>query len=548
MNHLVMGVYRWFIRMEDDTFMARAESVNVTFRSRLRRAPALWRQGLVAFAALCCCGPFAVQAQSGGALPLPSSSARVNAGQLPTLGDGSELAAAAERRLGDRIAREIYRDPDYLDDPILLDYLDRIWQPLLAAARARSEISPEIEQRFAWELLLGRDRTINAFALPGGYFGVHLGLIGVVSNRDELASVLAHEMSHVTQRHISRLISKQGEQTPWLIGAMILGVLAAGKNPEAANAVLTGGQAVAMQNQLNFSRDMEREADRVGFGVMAQAGFAPQGFTSMFDKLLLASRLNDNGAFPYLRSHPLTTERIADLQARQPPGPALALETTLEHMMVSARARVMANAGADALRQFLAEAADPALAAAPPARKAGALYGSVLASIRMRDFSGARAQLARLEALTQSTPAAQRLTNLLNAELALASGQPPPSLQALGRPELLMSAQILMGQGRAAEASQSLMAWVATHQRDSSAWQLLSAASSAQGQMLRAIRADAEARVAQMDYAGALERFKAGQTMVRNAGGAGVDHIEASIIDTRARVVQSLFREQSLER
>ncbi|MEO6626754.1 MAG: peptidase M48, partial [Burkholderiaceae bacterium] len=154
----------------------------------------------------------------------------------------------------------------------------------------------------------------------------------------------------------------------------------------------------------------------------------------------------------------------------------------------------------------------------------------------------------RLESLTQTTAPAQRLTNLLNAELALASGQPPPSLQPLGRPELLMSAQILTGQGRAAEASQSLLAWVATHPRDASAWQLLSGASSAQGQVLRAIRADAEARVAQMDYAGALERFKAGQTMVRNAKGAGVDHIEASIIDTRARVVQSLFREQSLER
>ena len=150
--------------------------------------------------------------------------------------------------------------------------------------------------------------------------GLHLGLIGIVTSRDELASVLAHELSHVTQRHISRLMTKQNAQGPWVIGAMILGVLAAGKNPEAANAMMAGGQAVAMQSQLNFSRDMEREADRVGFGVMTQAGFAPQGFTTMFDKLQQAARLNDNGAFPYLRSHPLTTERIADVQSRQPVG------------------------------------------------------------------------------------------------------------------------------------------------------------------------------------------------------------------------------------
>ena len=515
--------------------------------SRRSRLTTGMRQGVVA-AALCCCPPLAVQAQSGAGVSTPAPAARVGGGQLPTLGDSSALAAAAERRLGDRIAREIYRDPDYLDDPVLLDYVDRIWQPLLAAAKARGEMSPEIEQRFAWEIMLGRDRTINAFALPGGYFGVHLGLIGVVSNRDELASVLAHEMSHVTQRHISRLISKQSEQTPWLIGAMILGVLAAGKNPDAANAVLTGGQALAMQNQLNFSREMEREADRVGFGVMTQGGFAPQGFVSMFDKLQQASRLNDNGSFPYLRSHPLTTERIADVQARQPPGPVVLLETTLEHAMVSARARVLSNSGADALRQTVAEASGPVLAAAPPARQAGALYGAVLALEKTRDFAAARMLLARLDGVTRSTPQAQRLTHLLGAELALASGQPAPALAMLGRPELLLSAQILTGQGRAAEVSQSLLSWLAIHPRDASAWQLLSSASAAQGQTLRAIRADAEARVAELDYAGALERFKAAQIMVRSASGSGVDHIEASIIDTRSRAVQLLFREQALER
>lgn len=541
-----MGLYGWYIRMEDDTTMPLPDSTDRVPGARRKRLTAGLRQGVVA-TALCCCGPLAVQAQSGAGVSTPAPVARLGVGQLPTLGDSSALAAAAERRLGDRIAREIYRDPDYLDDPVLLDYVDRIWQPLLAAAKARSEMSPEIEQRFAWEILLGRDRTINAFALPGGYFGVHLGLIGVVSNRDELASVLAHEMSHVTQRHISRLISKQSEQTPWLIGAMILGVLAAGKNPDAANAVLTGGQALAMQNQLNFSREMEREADRVGFGVMTQGGFAPQGFVSMFDKLQQASRLNDNGSFPYLRSHPLTTERIADVLARQPSGPIVALETTLEHAMVSARARVLSNSGADALRQFVAEASDPVLATAAPARQAGALYCAVLALEKTRDFAAARVLLAQLDGLTRSTPPAQRLTNLLGAELALASGQPAPPLALLGRPELLLSAQILTGLGRAAEVSQSLLSWLANHPRDASAWQLLSTASAAQGQTLRAIRADAEARVAELDYAGALERFKAAQTLVRSASGS-VDHIEASIIDTRARAVQLLFREQALER
>jgi predicted Zn-dependent protease len=131
--------------------------------------------------------------------------------------------------------------------------------------------------------------------------------------------------------------------------------------------------------------------------------------------------------------------------------------------------------------------------------------------------------------------------------LAFQSGSKAPELGLQGRPELLQSAPILIAQGRAGEVAQSLLAWVTAHPRDAAAWQWLAAASAAQGQPLRAIRADAEARVAHLDYAGALERFKAAQTLLRNTKDS-IDHFEASIIDTRSRAVQSLLREQSLER
>jgi len=198
--------------------------------------------------------------------------ARSGTAALPNLGDGTDMTPSAERRLGDRIARELYRDPDYIDDAVIMEYVQAIWQPLLAAARLRGELQPELDATFAWEVLLGKDRTVNAFALPGAYFGLHMGLVAVVSTRDELASVLAHELSHVTQRHIARVMARQSEQAPWLLGAMILGMLAASKSPAAAQTAIIGGQAVAAQTQLNFSRDMEREADRVGFatGIPAQ--------------------------------------------------------------------------------------------------------------------------------------------------------------------------------------------------------------------------------------------------------------------------------------
>jgi len=490
-------------------------------------------------------GPLLAVFLAAGPLLVPA----VSQAQLPTLGDTSEMSAATERKLGERIARELYRDPDYIDDPVLDEYVQDIWKRLLAAARTRGELSSELDERFAWQVLLGKDRSINAFALPGGWLGLHLGLISATATRDELASVLAHELSHVTQRHISRLMTQQSRQTPWVIGAMILGALAASKSPDAANAVVAGGQALAIQNQLNFSRDMEREADRIGFGVMTQAGFEAQGFASMFDKLQQAARLNDNGNFPYLRTHPMNTERIADMQARHQLAGRAGAAPDIVHAMMAGRARVLSNPGVDALRSYLT---DPQ-ANTGRARQAGALYAAALASAKLRDAGGAAKFAARLADLTAGDARAARLSALLHAELGLAAGDTARAAAladtpSAARPELVLSSQARIASGRAADAAQRLQTWVALHPRDAQAWQLLAGAYTAQGQPLRAIRAEAEAQVAHLDYQAAMDRFKAAQDMARKAGPGTSDHIEASIIDTRARQVESLLREQALER
>ena len=491
--------------------------------------------------------------------------------RLPNLGDGIEIPLGVERRLGENIAREIYRDPDYIDDPVLGDYVQSIWQVLLQAARQRGELTPELEQQFAWEVTLIRDRSINAFALPGGYLGVHLGLISAVGNRDELASVLGHELSHVTQRHIARMMSQQGRQGPMVIGAMILGMLAASRTPSvsgmsAANAVVVGGQAAAMQNQLNFSRDMEREADRVGYGVMTDAGFAPQGFVTMFEKLQQASRLNDNGAFPYLRSHPMTTERIADAQARQQLLPARdPLVTSPLHAMMSARALVLTNPGVDALRGMSAQAASGSVSTAPVWRQAGILYAAAMAEMRQRDFTASRRTLARLEALPLTDPAAQRVVLLFKAELTLQSGEALQAVNLLNsKTSVVMvhdrASHLLLAQSRVASqlpmqgklAVDDLVIWVNRLPRDANAWLYLSAAYDLQGDTLRAIRAQAEARAAELDYAAALDRFKAAQAVAYQLAKEGKldrsGNIEASIIDARLRELERLRREQMLER
>lgn len=478
---------------------------------------------------------------------------------LPSLGDGAGMSIAAERRLGDSIARDIFRDPDYLDDPVLADYLNGLWQPLLGAARARGDVPPELSEGLAWRLVMSRDKRVNAFALPGGYLGVQLGLVAATESAPELASVLAHELSHVSQRHIARMLSQQDQQAPWLMGALILGVLAARANVDVANAAIMGSQAVAIQNQLNFSRDMEREADRVGFGVLTTAGFEGEGFVTMFEKLQQASRLNDDGAYPYLRSHPLTTERMADMRSRLPLGaappagprvgaPVVALTSSPNevHALMAARARVLAENGPDRQRAWWQAGR---LAQASPA----AQYAAALSALRLGQSTDALTLVRRVQA--QAATSTRPVWDSLELEILIGQGnkgQPDPALAALRdralagttRAEMLLGTQAaLLTQAALPQAGSRLQDWVLSHPKDAQAWQTLSRVQAAQGQRLRAVRSEAEARVAQFDYAGAADRLRAAQGLPLAERQA--DPIEMAIVDARRQEVERLLRESA---
>ncbi|NDD12229.1 MAG: peptidase M48, partial [Betaproteobacteria bacterium] len=349
---------------------------------------------------------------------------------------------------------------------------------------------------------------------------------------------------------------------------------AAGSNPQAATALIAGGQAVAVQGQLNFSREMEREADRVGYSVMTGSGYAPQGFVTMFEKLLQANRFNDTGAFPYLRSHPLTTERIADMQARQQLLPIALPVSDLTHYLLAGRARALSYLGVDAQRGLMAmamPAAASGLQAAKPEVRAGMWYAAVLAASNQRDFRQAWAWHNQLEEATRMNSAASRLSRLLAVEVALAEGQPSKALEWLGktwnpksRSEILLWSRAVLASAQgapqttpAAQASTAaitdlpmlvprLQAWVATYPRDAQAWQLLSSAYLIQGKTLRAVCAEAEGFAAKFDEQGALNRYRAAQDLVKQSG--QTDFIEASIIDTRVRQLQARVFELSMER
>lgn len=481
---------------------------------------------------------------------------------LPALGDtvSEDFGPSAERRLGDRIMDEIRRDPAYIDDPLLADYLQTLWQPLLAAARDRGELSADLDDRFAWQAFLVRDRAVNAFALPGGYVGVHLGLIAMTGTRDELASVLAHELSHVTQRHIARGLVQSQRQSLVAMASMILGVLAASRSPDAAGALITGGQAAAIQGQLNFSRDMEREADRIGFGLLDRAGFSQAGMASMFERLQQASRLNDNNAFPYLRTHPLTSERVGEAQARLGVQGRAAMAMVPEHVVMQARARALMDPRPDALRLWLrpVQAADPAPHAALLAAATRAQ-----AAVLLRDWPAAREAFEQAQAAAQGDRAAVRALGLMRAEALWTQGDWQAADVALGpwredgsRAAVLLAARLDLAHARANPAggdkarrlqrvTESLQTWVATRPADALGWEVLGQAWDASGQPLRSVRAQAEVRYVLGDLTGAIDRLRAAQRLARES--ARPDFIEASVVDARLRQLEAERRQRQRE-
>jgi predicted Zn-dependent protease len=425
-------------------------------------------------------------------------------------------------------------------------------------------IGPDIAERFAWEPFLVRDRSVNAFALPGGYVGVHLGLMAITATRDELASVLAHEMTHVTQRHIARSIANSKRQSLIGVAALILGVLAASRarNTDAANAVIVGGQAATIQGQLNFSRDAEREADRIGFAMLAGAGFAPGGMAAMFEKLDQSSRLNDSGGFPYLRSHPLTTERIGEARSRLGTVPAAAPASVVEHSLAQARARVLMDPRVDALRRW--QALDTDRSANSLADKLAAATGSALASTLLRDWARADAALANAQALLRgATPVearAERFVQLLAVQSMLARGDAQraaallqPHAADASRPVMLLNARVTLAANPAGTVpaaalkprTEELQTWVAVHPADAEAWGLLGQTWARLNQPLRSLRAEAEARYAVGDLTGAVDRLRAAQRSARSGGGS--DFIELSVVDARLRDIEGLRRQLAVE-
>ncbi|HNC67210.1 MAG TPA: M48 family metalloprotease, partial [Thauera aminoaromatica] len=344
--------------------------------------------------------PLALLLSLALALPAP---APVLAADLPDLGDvaASELSPAAERKIGEQIIREIrWRDAAYLDDAEVEEYVNRLGQRLAAVSN-----NPGLD----FDFFVVRDATLNAFALPGGFIGVHTGLILAAEGESEFASVLGHEIAHVTQRHIAQIVGKQSQSAMLMIASMLVAVLAARSNSDVSTAAIAAGQAGAIQSQLGYTRAFEREADRAGLETLDKAGLDVRGMPGFFERLQRNTRVYENNAPAYLRTHPLTTERIADMENRVAAMRYRQVPDSADFRF--ARAKLRANAGqpAEAVQELedrlAREPKDEALA-----------YGLARALMRAGRLDEAEARLQPL----RGKPAGTVWVEGLAAEIRLA--------------------------------------------------------------------------------------------------------------------------------
>ncbi len=252
---------------------------------------------------------------------------------LPSIGDPSRayLGLNDEQQLGLEIYQQIAGSGVMIQDPFLQEYIDSVGQKIATHAQRDGG-------RFTFFMI--NDSDINAFALPGGYIGVYTGLLLATRSEAELAGVLSHEAAHVTQLHIARRFAYESQmRLPSIAASLVGAVVASQAGGSGVPAALAAGSALSTQGQINFTRDNEYEADRVGTDYLVSAGFDPEGMPDFFERLARNSRMQSGSGVPeFLRTHPVETRRIAETRARIAKlGKKIGRSDSLEYHLAKAR-------------------------------------------------------------------------------------------------------------------------------------------------------------------------------------------------------------------
>ncbi len=310
-------------------------------------------------------------------LPFLVAPAGAQNDDLPDIGSPSDsvLSKQKEREIGRAIFRQIQASGALVTDPEVQEYIQDVGQKLAAHAQ---------DGDFRFKFFVINEPTINAFALPGGYIGVHSGLILTTENESELAGVMGHEISHVTQRHISRAVYASQRQSIITMAAMLGAILvgAAAGSSDAIMGGISGAQSMSAQQQIDFTRSNEYEADRVGVGVVAKAGFDPQGMPSFFEKLAQQSGPMASRAPEFLRTHPVTVNRIAETRARADEYPVTDVDDATGYNLARARLILLASKTPEAAKErFIGEREEPGRVG-----DIGLEYGIALADLELGNY------------------------------------------------------------------------------------------------------------------------------------------------------------------
>lgn len=405
---------------------------------------------------------------------------------LPDMGDasGGTISPEEERRIGEAFMREIRQSLKIVEDPEINEYIQALGYRLVSNTDGYS-------QDFTFFVV--DDPAINAFAAPGGYIGINSGLILTSESESELASVLAHEIAHVTQRHLARAFEKSDKLSLPATAAIIAAIIIGSRNSQVGQAAMAATQAGAIQSQINFTRANEEEADRVGMQTLARSDFDARSMPAFFERLQQSVRFSGHNLPEFLSTHPVTSSRIADTRNRAEQYPYRQINDSLSYHLVRAKLRVMGDPNPkQSIKRFT-----ETLKHGQYRNEQAERYGYALALLNNGDYDAARAQIQELLAKDKDRLAYQTAL----AQIEMADGQAAKALAVYsdalqlypGNNALVMLySRALLRAGQAAKARGLLADHIRQRSPDPVLYKLLAEAEGAAGHKAAAHQALAE--------------------------------------------------------
>lgn len=304
---------------------------------------------------------------------------------LPEIGDssGSLLTPTQEQELGAAFFRSLHGQVKINQDPEIDDFIESLGERL--ALNSDNPLQP-------FHFFVVIDPEINAFAGPGGYIGVNSGLVLTTESESELASVVAHEIGHVTQRHLYRAFEAASRLTIPSAAALLAAILIGSQSPEMGQAALIAAQAGSAQYQIDFTRSNEQEADRVGMQTLARSDFDPRAMPTFFERLDRSSRYYGEGPPEFLRTHPVTSSRVSDTRGRAEKFPYRQYLDSADYLLMKAKLYVLTSIKPRQTVQYFEGQVDRGT----DIQKAAARYGYGLALAAVGQSEKARQQLQEL--------------------------------------------------------------------------------------------------------------------------------------------------------